>query len=180
MLARTDVLRMEAAAANAKQQVIASQAEAESIHADLMEMLDLGGSPLIIDFVEPPMEDVDVSDVAALPALRLQALNQRPELRAQAHLAHAAHKRARAKTLQLLPEINAQATYGHVYGRPMGIQDAHGGLHVNALSVMLSAKWALWEWGASLYAQQEARQSAQASLARSESARRRVGSEVAA
>lgn len=180
VLARTDVLRMEAAAANAKQQVIASQAETESIHAALLEMLNLGDSPTPIEFVEPEMGDVAVAQVPELPALRVQALSDRPELRAQHHLAKAAHKRAQAKSFALLPEINAQALYGHVFAEPIGIKDAHGGLQLDAFVAMLSAKWAVWEWGASVYAQQEARHSARAAQARAESARRRVGAEVAA
>jgi outer membrane protein TolC len=179
-LAPADVLRMEAAAANAKQQVIASQAQAESLHADLLEMLDLADGPDGIDFVEPPTADVDVSGLAALPTLRAQALEQRPELHAQSHLAQAAAKSAAAKGWALWPEINAQLAYGHVFGQPMGVPGSQGSLRVNALTVMLSGKWAVWEWGASAYAQRQAQHGARAAHARAEAARRRVGSEVAA
>lgn len=180
VLARTDVLRMEAAAAQAKQQVIASQAQAESIYAELLEALDLGGAAADIDFVEPQLPQLDIKAVAALPSLRGQALEQRPELRAHALLAHAAHKRARAKTWSLLPEISAQGTYGHVVGKPLGLRNAQGDLQLNAYVFMLSGKWAVWEWGASVYAEQQARHDSHAARARAESARRLVGAEVAA
>lgn len=180
VLARTDVLRMEAAAANAKQQVIARQAQAESLHADLLEMLDMGQAPINIDFVEPPITDINLANLAAMPALRAHALEHRPEVLAQGHVAQAAHKQATAKAWALLPEIDIQGSYGHVFAKPLQLADAHGSLQLNAFALMLSGKWAVWEWGASAYAEQQARHLARAASARAEGVKRRVGSEVAA
>lgn len=179
-MAQTDVLRLEVAAAQAKQQVIASQADAESLHADLLEMLDLADSAQQVDFIEPNITPHRPDSQVFLPALRLGALHKLPELRAQKLSLAAARSRARAQGLRLLPELSAQGTYGHIWGRPLGIKDAHGGLQGNVFTVMLSASWPLWEWGASFYAYDQARHEARAARARAESARRQAGRDVAA
>ena len=180
VLTQTDVLRLEVAAAEAKQQVIASLADAASLHADLMEMLNLADGDLAVEFVEPEILPVRPASLPAVPALRLHALAHRPELLAGGLHAAAAKARARAQGLMLLPEINAQASYGHIWGEPLGIKEAHGGLQANVFAVLLSASWPLWEWGSSYYAYAEAHHEARAAKARAESARRQVGSEVAA
>ena len=179
-LAQTDVLRLEVAAAQAKQQVIASQADAESLHADLLEMLNLADSIDVVEFVEPEIVPVRPASLPAVPALRLHALAQRPELRAGELQAESARARARAQGLMLLPEISAQASYGHIWGEPLNISDAHGGLQSNLFAVMLSASWPLWEWGASYYSYAQAHHEARAAMSRAAAARRQVGSEVAA
>lgn len=177
-LTTADVLRLQVAAANAKQQVIAARGQAVSIKAMLIEALGLAGSDQAIEFLEP----TDLQQQSALPDLkkaREQALKLRPELASAQLQAHAASHRAWSKTWALLPDINVMGGWMHVNVQTFNFKH-DGYLNVGAANVGLSASWAIWEWGAQWYEREEAELNADAASAQVDNAIANVGSEVAA
>ena len=176
-LTTADVLRLQVAAASAKQQVIAARGQAVSIKAQLLETLGLAGSDTPIEFVEP----TELQEMPAPPDLkqaREQALKLRPELASMQLQARSASHRAWSKTWALLPDINVQGSWMHVN---LATFDAKkdGYLNVNAANVGLSASWAVWEWGAQWYEREEAECNADAAAAQVDGAVAQVGAEVA-
>lgn len=170
VVTRADVLRLETAAANARQQVIQAAAQEESERATLLVSIGERPDERAIDFADPALpEPTATPDLgAALSA----ALARRPELESARLGELAARRSARARTFELLPEVNAEAAYLHVTGQAFSPKDSG--------FVGLKADWPIWEWGARWYARSAAVAQADAAAAQEVDARDRVAAEVAA
>lgn len=175
-LTTADVLRLQVAAANAKQQAIAAQSQETSLRAALSELLGVGDEDGV-EFVEP----TSLQEVSAPPSLekaKEDALNKRPEIAAQRLQAHAAKQRANARSWALLPEVDVTGTYMVVGVSPFDSQ-MHGVLDVKAASIGVAAKWALFEGGASFYDQDRAQAEASAAALEAQDAVETIRADVA-
>ena len=172
VLTPADVLRLDVAAANAKQQEIQALAAEEVSRAILLVALGRGPHDDSIGFVEPitpETADAAESDLAPLVA---KALRQRTEIRSTALSAKAASAGASARTYDLLPEVDLEAGYMHITGQTFVKKDS--------AFVGLKAGWQIWDWGARWYQHRVAESQAEAARAQADDARRRVEADVAA
>jgi len=169
VVTRADVLRLETAVANARQQAIQAVAQEES-----------GRAVLLVTIGEPPDERGIVFDEPALPepttapalgAAVASALSRRPELESARLAEQAARRSARARLFDLMPEVNAEAAYLHVSGQAFSPKDSG--------FVGLKTDWPLWEWGTRWYARSAAAAQADAAAAQQVDAHDRVSAEVA-
>ena len=177
-LTTADVLRLQVAAAKARQQVIAAKAQEATLRAVILELLGLVQEDKSVEFVEPT-ELQDPPPPADLPQARADALRQRPELTSAKLQAAAAQHHATAKTLALLPEISADASLIHARLDPFNNTYYRGSINVNAANVGVKASWAIWEWGAAWYEREQAQAQADNVAAQYEDAQEQVGGEVA-
>jgi outer membrane protein len=169
VLTNADVLRVETALANARQQVIQAEAQEQSEKAGLL--IAIGESPYApVDFAEPGLPE-PAAPPELEPAVKA-ALAKRPELEAARHAEDAAGRRATARGLDLLPEVSAEAAYLHVSGQAFQPKDSG--------FVGVKADWPIWDWGAKWYARRAASAQADAAAAQSVEARDRVENEVSA
>ena len=173
VLTTADVLRLQVAAANAKQQEIQAQAEEQVARATLLEALGVAPQEEGIDFAEP----VALEEIADLP-VKLgdavgQALEKRPELDGARHAFSAAESHSRSRLYEaLLPEVTLEGGYWHFHGQVF--QPENSGF------VGVKADWSIWEWGAKWYERQAAEAQAAVADAQQDDARRQIGAQVAA
>ena len=141
VLTEADVLRVEVAAANARQQAIQAHSQELVARAGLLALMGLSADDASVSFAEPKslLESGQTRPEAA--AAQNHALSGRPEiLQTRLSLQAGEHQR-RARLYSLLPEIDLEGAYLRSYGQII--------LPTNSLFIGLSAKWAIWEWGAS-------------------------------
>jgi len=164
-----DLLRIQVAEANARQEVIVADAEATVSRGIVLSAIGRSPEDETTQF-KPPESLLAQADVpAARPA---DALGRRPEmLQAELRAASAAHDE-RARLYALLPEVDLEAAYSHVSGQAFAPKDA--------AFVGVKADWAIWEWGAKSSAHQAAAADSRAATQDIEATRRRVLREVAA
>jgi outer membrane protein len=141
---RADVLRIEVAAANARQQAL--QAESQALGARARIVADIGipaADASQLTLVEPRELLTTARNPARPFAVAMdEARLRRPELIAQRHLDRAAERQAGARGFALLPEIDLEAAYTRIDGQIFAPP--------NSAFVGVKAEWAIWEWGASL------------------------------
>jgi outer membrane protein TolC len=141
VLTEADVLRVQVAAANARQQAIQAHSQELVARAGLLALMGLSADDASVSFAEPKslLESGQTRPEAG--AAQDQALSGRPEiLQTRLSLEAGEHQR-RARLYSLLPEIDLEGAYLRSYGQII--------LPTNSLFIGLSAKWAIWEWGAS-------------------------------
>jgi outer membrane protein len=138
VITRADVLRIETAAANARQDEIQAAAVEQSQRAGLL--VALGESPEAkgVDFADPVLSEP--SEVEALSTFLARARVSRPELESARLTRESAVRRARARGYDLFPEVTAEAAYLHVTGQAFAPRDAS--------FVGVRAEWPIWDWGA--------------------------------
>jgi outer membrane protein TolC len=172
VLTLADVLRLEVAAANARQQEIQADAAEQVARAALL--IDLGRDPqdASVEFVEPSTPETADPTEAKLADLVEHALGKRTEVQAALRQADSARLSSRARIFDLLPDVDFEAGYVHVNGQIFAPRDA-GFLGVKA-------GWQVWDWGARWYQSRAAEHQANAAAALAEDARRRVQLDVAA
>jgi outer membrane protein len=172
VLTTADVLRLQVAAANARQQEIQAGAEEQVSRANLLEALGRRVDDGAVDLAEPVALESVADSPPELGGAVERALGRRPELESAQRQASAAQTRALARGFDLLPEVNLEAAYLHVNGQIFAPPDA--------AFVGIKADWPIWEWGAKWYERKAAEAQAAAADAQADDARRRVGTEVAA
>ena len=172
VLTPADVLRLDVAVANARQQEIQAQAAEEVARASLLVALGREANDPSIDFVEPVTPETSEATAHDLSPLLAKALHQRSEIRSATLVAEAARAGAHARTYDLLPDVDLEAGYLHMTGQTFAKQDA--------AFVGIKAGWQIWDWGARWYQHRVAESQAEAARAQAEDVRRRVESEVAA
>lgn len=172
VLTHADVLRLDVAAANAKQLEITAVGQERSLRAEVLELVGLGPDDGSITFREPTALLEPAKAPVDLQVAREQALKARPELASAESQAAAARHRASAKLLSLLPEVNLEAGYMHIKGQAFAPPDA--------AYVGIKAEWMVWEWGTRYYEHDVAAAQADAAQADADDLRRRVSIEVAA
>ena len=170
VLTKADSLRIETALANAKQQELQAAAQEDSERAGLLvaigEMPDATG----IDFAEPALPEP--SQEPELGAAVRGALSRRAEVESARLTEESAGLRARARTFELLPEVNAEAAWIHATGQVF--QPVDSGF------IGVKLEWPIWDWGAKWYARSAAVAQADAAAAQRKEVRDRVSVEVAA
>jgi outer membrane protein TolC len=170
VLTEADVLRVQVAAANARQQAIQAHAQGLVSRASLLALLGLPADDLAVSFAEPRslLESGDKRPEAA--AAQHQAQDGRPEIaQIQLSLQAGEHQR-RARLYALLPDIDLEGAYMRSYGQII--------LPTNFAFIGLSARWAIWEWGASYAAYRASRAQARAAAFDLENQKQQIRAEV--
>jgi outer membrane protein len=172
VLTNADLLRVQVAVANAKQDEIVAHTQGAVARANLLGVIGLPMDSADVDFAEP--KDLLTRAHVALPQgaeAEKQALALRPELRQRRFAVEAAKQHYESGRLALGPQIDAEAGYNHLNGQPFSPVDAaYVGVKVN---------WPIWEWGASYYTQRAAGAQAEAAKYQLDDQRRQIGVEVA-
>jgi outer membrane protein TolC len=169
VLNNADLLRVQAAQANARQQAIAARTQVTVSRATLLGAIGLSPGDRTIEFAEPTALLAGDKPPTASPET---AQARRPEV-AQASLgAEAADHEARARGFAMLPEVGLEAAYLRVDGQVFAPK--------NSAFVGIKAEWPIWEWGASENARRAAVAHADAAHSEVETQRRQVAVEVTA
>jgi outer membrane protein len=162
-----DLLRIQVAAASARQDGIVAEADATVHRANLLSAIGRSPDDTTTQFQPPAalLAEVDVPVPAATDALARREEVKQARLRADA----ADHEQT-ARTFALLPEVDLEAAYSHVSGQAFA--------PIDSAFVGIKADWNIWEWGASYNAKEAASAEARAAAADVEATRRRVLTEV--
>jgi outer membrane protein len=141
VITEADLLRIQVALANVRQQGIVAAAEAETARVDVLSLLGRGNDGAGVTLVEPAALLVEAAQPApALEQAMAAARRRRPELIADQHRGEAAAHTARARRWALAPEIDLEAAYVRVDGQVFAPK--------NSAYVGVRAQWAVWQWGA--------------------------------
>jgi outer membrane protein len=170
VITNADLLRVQVAQANARQQQIAAHTQAVVAKANLLDTIGLRADAAV-ELAEPT--SLLTMAAQALPdvgAATHEAATKRPELlQAEKSELAAAHART-ARYLALLPEVDAEGGYvrtdGQLFAPP------------NQWFVGVRASWNIWEWGASFFQARAASRQAEAVALEHENAGRQVALEV--
>jgi outer membrane protein TolC len=161
-----DVLRIQTAVANARQQAIGARSQAEVARVGVLADVGLGADERDVELIEP---SALLARSASQPAAAEAPL--RPELELRLQQASAAEHQARGRGFALLPDVDLEAAYLRVDGQKFA--------PANSLYVGLRAQWAVWEWGASLQQHRAAVHQARAARADAQAERLQIDREVA-
>ena len=172
VLTPADVLRLNVAAANARQQEIQAAAAEQVSRATLLVAIGRESEDPTVSFVEPTTPESAESTEGALSPLVAKALHDRSEIHSATLAAKAASASSRSRTYDLLPEVDLEAGYMHMTGQTFVKPDS--------AFIGLKAGWQIWDWGARWYQHRAAESQAVAAQAQSDDARRRVETDVAA
>ena len=170
VLTEADVLRVQVAAANARQQAIQAHSQELVARAGLLALMGLPADDTGVTFAEPKslLESGQKPPEAA--AAQDQALSGRPEiLQTRLSLQVGEHQR-RARLYALLPEIDLEGAYLRSYGQVI--------VPTNSAFIGLNAKWAIWEWGASYAAYRASQAQARAAAFDLENQKQQIRAEV--
>ena len=141
---RADVLRIEVAAANAKQQALQAESQALGARARIVAAIGLPAADAAALVLVEPRELLAAAraPTRSFESAMEETRRRRPELVAQRQLGLAADRQARGRGFALLPEIDLEAAYTRIDGQIFA--------PANSAFVGVKAQWAIWEWGASL------------------------------
>ena len=169
VLTNADLLRVQVAAANAKQQEIVGRTQAAVARATILITIGKGPDDGV-ELVEPTeLLQAARGTPTAYSAAIEQALSARPDLRVTRSAVEASQHQQRARLYAMLPEINLQAGYTNIYGQKFAPP--------NAEYIGIKAGW-LWDWGASLFGYRAARTQTVAAREDLEAQKRQVATEV--
>jgi outer membrane protein TolC len=145
VITTADLLRVQVARANARQQKVAAHAQAEIARATLIDAVGLSPEDDSITLEEPKhlLEQAARSLPDRAGAVR-DAIAQRPELKQAQRSADAAVAQRRAAIFEMLPDVDAEFAYARVDGQLFAPTNSYYG--------GVKASWAIWEWGAGYYA----------------------------
>jgi outer membrane protein len=172
VLTTADLLRVQVAAANAKQQEIQAHSQGEIARANLLGAIGLPQADTHTGFAEPT--GLLARGHATAPNIadaERQADQARPELKQKRAQVDAAHHVEKGRLFSLLPEIDFEAAYLRTDGSIFN--------PANAGFLGVKASWAIFEWGASWYADRAAAEQTVAAQREAEAEQRQVGVEVA-
>jgi outer membrane protein TolC len=170
VLTEADVLRVQVAAANARQQAIQAHSQELVSRAGLLALMGLAADDAGVTFVEPKSLLESGQKRPEPSAAQDQALSGRPEiLQTRLSLEAGEHQR-RARLYALLPEIDLEGAYLRSYGQIV--------LPTNSEFIGINAKWAIWEWGASYAAYRASQAQARAAAFDLENQKQQIRAEV--
>jgi outer membrane protein len=172
VLTPADVLRLNVAVANAKQQEIQADAAEQVARTSLLLALGQEAQDTTIEFVEPTTPDSVENVDGDLRRLLAKAVASRSEIRSADLVARSADRGARSRAYALLPDVDLEAGYLHSTGQTF--------VKTNSAFVGLKANWQIWDWGARWYQHRQADAQAEAAREQARETRRRVETEVAA
>ncbi|MCA1664517.1 MAG: TolC family protein [Myxococcales bacterium] len=170
VITNADLLRVQVAQANARQQQIAAHAQAAVAKANLLDLIGMRADANV-ELAEPTslltLAARPLPDVAGATS---EAQNKRPEIAVAAASSRAAERTRTARYLALLPEVDAEGGYvrtdGQLFAPP------------NQWFVGVRASWNIWEWGASFFQARAASRQAEAVALEREDQARRVALDV--
>lgn len=165
-----DVLRVQVAVANARQQELQALAQEETARAGLLIAIGLSPVDTAVDFAEPAALENDAPADQDQAGMIQHAFALRPEVSATRLLSQAADLHARSALFSLLPELNLEAGYAHVHGSLLAPADS--------AFVGLVASWNVFEWGATFYQRKAAAAQAAAAAAEAQGTQDRIGLDV--
>jgi len=173
VITNADLLRLQVAVANARQQALQAEGQARASKAALFAAMGMRpdeGAALTL--VEPQGLLSAARGAAPINAdsLLSGAHDKRPEVRQQAHLAASTDLDARARAYSLLPDLNLEAAYLRVDGQVF--------VPKNSAFVGLKADWNIWEWGATEHSRRAAKAQAAAARQDAEAVDRQIEAEV--
>jgi outer membrane protein len=171
VITRADLLRIQVAVANARQQALQAHSQAAGAYATLFSIVGLGPDAGAVQLVEPRAL-LAAARAASRPFTQLlpEARAHRPELHERAHLLLAADRQARAQSYALLPDLDVEAAYLRFDGQEFQPK--------NSAYVGLKAQWAIWEWGATEHLRRAASAQAAAAQRDVEATERQIESEL--
>jgi outer membrane protein len=172
VLTPADVLRLNVAAANAKQQEIQASAAERVSRATLLVAIGRDSDDRSVDFVEPTTPESAATVESDLAPLVAKALRDRSEIHSATLAARAASTASRARTYDLLPDVDLEAGYMHMTGQAF--------VKTDSAFIGLKAAWQVWDWGARWFQHRAAESHAVAAQAQADDARRKVETDVAA
>jgi outer membrane protein len=167
-----DVLRLQVAVENARQQEILAHAQEDVAHNTLLALMGLPPTTLGVSFREPTELETAAAPTVELSAAISTASRLRPELAAASSQARAAQLRSRSKFFQLLPEVNLELAYANIQGQAFA--------PTSSAYVGLRADWNVFTWGANLYAWRAASALSEAASRELEGLRQQNALEVSA
>jgi outer membrane protein TolC len=172
VITQADLLRIEVAVANARQQGLQAHSQNQVARAQLLAAMGVGADEAgDITLVEPSaMLRAARPAPRTMSALLPEARQRRPELAQQYHLVLAADEQARARGYALLPDIDLEAAYTRVDGQQFAPK--------NSAFVGVRAQWAIWEWGATEHQRRAAAAQAAAARRDAESLQRQIETEL--
>jgi outer membrane protein TolC len=170
VLTEADVLRVQVAAANARQQALSAHAQGLVARAGLLAMLALPADDAGISFAEPKSLLESGQSQPGTAAAQEQALSHRPEIMQTRLSLEAGEHQQRARKYALLPEIDLEGAYMRSYGQVI--------LPTNSAFIGINAKWAIWEWGASWAAYRASQAQARAAAFDLENQKLQIRAEV--
>ncbi|HEX7598785.1 MAG TPA: TolC family protein, partial [Polyangia bacterium] len=172
VLTEADVLRVQVAAANARQQAIQGHTQGLVARANLLVLMGLPADDQGIQFVEPKALLAPVQAPPDGAAAQRLATSRRPELRRLQLSLTASEHQEKARLYSLLPDIDLEGAYLRSYGQTF--------VPTNSAFVGLNAKWAIWEWGASYAAYRSSQAQARAAALDLEYQQQQIRAEVTA
>ncbi|HEX2659871.1 MAG TPA: TolC family protein, partial [Polyangia bacterium] len=174
VITNADLLRLQVAIANARQQALQAEGQSRAARAALFAAMGVRPAEgATLTLVEPRALLATARAAAPSPAetLLTGAHERRPEVRQQQHLASATETDARTRAYALLPEVNLEAAYIRVDGQQFAPK--------NSAFVGVKAEWGIWEWGATEHARRAAVAQAAATRHDAEGVDRQIEAEVA-
>jgi outer membrane protein TolC len=171
VLTTADLLRVQVAVANARQQELQAKSQEEIARANLLGAIGLPQEDVTTRFSEPStLLARSRESPPKLAEAQTQAMAQRPELKQKLLQVDALRQTEKARLFSLLPEVDAEAAYLRTDGSIFN--------PANAGFVGVKASWAIFEWGASWYARKAAAEQTEAARRDAESEARAIGIEV--
>lgn len=168
-LTKADLLRVQVALANARQQEIVATTQLTVARANLLSAIGMDPNDQTTQFAEPtPLLTAArrSGDAAA------RAIGERPELEQARLQAESAHHQERARFYALFPEVDVEAAYTRVDGQAFAPK--------NSAFVGVRVGWPIWEWGASAAARRAASEEEVAARSEVEAERRDIQAELTA
>jgi len=171
VLTNADVLRIQVAAANARQQEVNARTQAAIAAGGIL--ISIGMEPdAAVELVAPEaLLQAAREEPAGYSALVARALRTRPELLTARLSVEAAEHQQRGRLYALLPEVNIQAGYTHIDGQVFAPRDSG--------FIGIKATWLLWDWGATWFGFRAARAQTEASRQELLAQKRQISGEVA-
>jgi outer membrane protein len=171
VLTTADLLRVQVAVANAKQQEILAHTQGEVARANLLGAIGLSQSDTRTEFAAPAsLLEHSHNAPPSVAEAEQQALGARPELRQKRLQIDAAEHAEKARLFSLLPDVDLEGAYlrtdGSIFNPP------------NAGFIGVKATWAIFEFGASYYAQKASAEQTEATRQDAEAEKHVIGVEV--
>ncbi len=165
-----DVLRVQVAVANARQQELQAVAQEETARAGLLIAIGLPPTDGSVDFAEPAALENEAAAIPEQGSAIQHAFELRPEVSSARLLSHAADLHERSALFSLLPELNLEAGYAHIHGSLLA--------PIDSAFIGLTASWNVFEWGATYYQRKAAAAQAAAAAAEAQGTQDRIGFDV--
>lgn len=170
VITQADLLRIEVAAANSRQQAIQAESQIVGTRAAIFGLLGIADDGHVA-LVEPSdlLREARGAD-RPHQELIARATERRTELKQALHLMEAADHQKAARTYALLPEIDLEGAYLRTDGQKFAPP--------NSAFVGVKAQWAIWEWGASTQLRKAALAQTVAAESDAEAWRRQIETEI--